>query len=249
MSTPNNDKPLIWTLENTEPDPPPDDVKPPFRDLDEPPSYRSRWRDDPGSYRVRHPGATIDTGQDLVGDWDVDAVNGLIILSIGLAPSQFVTDDCPAGRVRVRLWSEWPRQGIKFKDLAAIKVARVREVIRERMEEGLVPGGYFYVPEGKEVSPLVERQIAGVRTAAGAKLKTGRPRTTDTELDQWASDVIKCVSDKSRPLYKQLVILWHVEDSTVKNHRLPLLRSTGRISGKGPSITEGPNYRKEKTDG
>ena len=88
-----------------------------------------------------------------------------------------------------------------------------------------------------------------VTAAVGDKPKTGQPRTTDAELDQWARDVIKCVSDKSRPLYEQLDILWDVSDSTVKSHRLPLLRSTGRISGKGRSMTKEPHYRKEKTAG
>lgn len=240
MSTPKNKKPVIWTHENTEPDPPKDDVYPPLR--------RTHKDDDPGGFRIRQAGATIENGWDVKGEWEQDGEHGLVILNIGYVPAEYVTDGCPLGRARLRLASEpqGPPVGFRFKDLATIKLSRVREAIRERLEGELAPGGFYYTPEDYDPPPLVRKQIDVVTSAVADRPKTGRPRTGDAVLDQWARDVIECLSDRSAPLYEQLADLWDVSESLVRNHRLRQLRDTGRLTGKGRQMFKGPNYPRDK---
>lgn len=233
MSTPGNESAKNWTD---------DSVDPPYRGTSE---------EAPGTFLIRDKERpTVGSGWDVAGEWDVTDEEGIVILWFGLFPSEYVFDDGEeTPRRRTENEKTWGGRA-RSQDVSRIRFKAIRDAIRERVSEYL-DSSFFEIPDDAPPDSLARRQVDVIRSAAESRTATGRPRTTDAELDQWARDVWRILSDGPlESLYDDLTYEWDVSESTVKNFRLPLLRDTGRLSGKGRSMTPGRNYPKEdNTDG
>lgn len=234
MATTKNTSPNKWTE---------DSVEPPFRG--------THTEDAPGTFRIRDKDRpTLESGWDVVGSWDVSEGEGIVILRVELAPSQYVFDSkSTVPRRRTEEEMIWSGR-VKFQDIGRIRLKLIRDTIRERASDYL-DDPFFDVPDDMPSDAIVRRQVDLVRSAADSRSAAGRPRTSDVELDQWARDVWRILSDgPTESLYDDLMYEWDVSESTIKNVRLPLLRKTGRLEGKGWEMTPGRNYPKEdNTDG
>ena len=234
----------IGSLENTIDAPGPHMVTPPYPGNE----YLSKPEED-GRFEIRDPAPTIDDGWDVVGTWKLSEEDGIILLTIGLAPSRLVTDGAPPGKVRFRdLPDEYPKGGVGSADLSRIRFGQVRSVIHQEAARRLEDPFFRLPPDSKPGDPAY-RLVAGFEAVAASRETRGRPPKSDSELDQWARDVLEALSDDSQPIYWTLEDKWGVSDHTVKNHRLPRLKKTGRLVGRGRKMIEGPNYpRDEDTD-
>lgn len=220
-------------------------VDPPFRGSPQIPGGAPGSPDAPGSFRIRDLEATIEDGWDVRGEWDVDDEQGVVLLNVSLVPSEYVLDGPPSGQPRLRkLPEERPRGGWRSGTLRRIRTSVIYAAIRARLDDP-----FFQVEEGKKAGDVLQRQLDVIAIARDAKPLMGKPRTSDAQLDQWAMDVID-VLEKGGPLYKELMARWDVGESTVKNSRLPLLRDTNHLVGRGRGMQKGPNYpREEPIDG
>lgn len=197
-----------------------------------------------GHFEIRDPDPTTVSGWDVAGTWDLSAEEGIVILSIGLVQSRFVKDGVPPGKVRLRAPGEHPRSA-RSQDLSRIRLDEVRSVIRHETTN-LLKDPFFRLPKDSPPTDPARRLVEGLEATAASKETRGRRPTTDGKLDQWARDVIEALEDDATPLYWALEEKWGVSYHTVKNHRLPRLKTTGRLEGRGRGIVEGPNFPREK---
>lgn len=221
-------RPEMITSQNKTNEIPPDRVEMPFRG--------TVTEDHPGSFHIYDRTPSADAGWDIKGEWDIDADHGIVVLEAGLTGSMYVAD---GDGFRLRSIDEPPRKGIRSSELRRLQLGSIRSMLRSRAR-AFLDDPFFAVDDAVDGS--ASKTVSAVRQAASAKPAGGRPPTSPIDLDMWATDVIRCISDPERGLYEQLIDIWHVGESTIKNHRLPALRAAGRISGRGKSIVRGPNY-------
>ena len=201
-----------------------------------------------GRFELRDPDPTVARGWDVIGRWILSETDGIVILEIGVAPSRLVADGVPLGHVRLRASDEVPTAGVRSTDLSRIRLDEVRSVIHSEIAQRLDDPFYQLTDDLKPGDPAFEG-VADMRAVAESRKPRGRPAMSDTDLDQWARDAMEAVRDSGTPIYKALEDKWWpITQHTVKNHRLPRLKKTGRIVGNGRQMFEGPNYPLDEED-
>lgn len=195
-----------------------------------------------GRFELRDADPTVARGWDVVGRWILSETDGIVILKIGLTPSLLVADGAPLGQVRFRASDEVPTGGVRSTDLSRIRLDQVRSVIHSEIAQRLDDPFYQLTDDLKPGDPAFE-VVADMRAVVESRKPRGRPAMSDTDLDQWARDVMEAVRDSEKAIYEALEDKWWpISKHTVKNHRLPRLKKTGRIVGNGRQMVEGPNY-------